>query len=99
MRRHRFFSPQEAFVAKFIVILHAPGVTPEQFGSSAPEIVRGEHATFVHCYANLVDGTIVNIYEAENADQVELEMERLGWPFDEIAKIQYETSLTELTAV
>jgi hypothetical protein len=85
-------------VAKFLVILHAPGVTLEQFSASASEIVKSEHANFVHAYANLVDGTIVNIYEAENADHVELEMERLGWPFDEIAKIQYETSFAELTA-
>ncbi|WP_433286698.1 hypothetical protein ACQPZQ_31100 [Pseudonocardia sp. CA-142604] len=85
-------------MAKYLVILHAPGITLEQFGESAREIVKNEHATFVHAYANLVDGTIVNIYEAETADQVELEMERLGWPFDEIAKIQYETSLADLTA-
>jgi hypothetical protein len=85
-------------MAKYLVILHAPGVTPEQFGESAPDILKNEHATFLHAYANLVEGTIVNIYEADTADAVELEMERLGWPFDEISKIQYETSSEQLAA-
>jgi hypothetical protein len=83
-------------MAKFLVILHAPGITREQFDLSAREIVKNEHATFVHSYANLVDGTIVNIYEAEDVAHVEREMERLGFPTDEIAKIQYEASLADL---
>ncbi|MFB7288904.1 hypothetical protein [Actinacidiphila glaucinigra] len=83
-------------MAKFLVIIHAPGVTPEEFKESAPEILKNEHATYVHAYANLVEGTIVAVYEAGDADKVELEMERLGWPFDEIAKIQYESSLEDL---
>jgi hypothetical protein len=85
-------------MAKFLVILHAPGITREQFDGAAPEVIKNEHATYVHGYANLVDGTIVNIYEADDAAQVEQEMERLGFPADEIAMIQYEASLADLKA-
>lgn len=85
-------------MAKFIVIIHAPGVTREQFNESAAEMVKNEFATYIHCYANLADGTIVNIYEAESTAMVEREMERLGFPFDEIAKVQYEASLSDLQA-
>lgn len=83
---------------KFLVIMHAPGVTREQFNESAADITKNEFATYVHSYANLADGTIVNIYEAESHTMVEREMERLGFPFDEIAKIQYEASLSDLQA-
>jgi hypothetical protein len=86
-------------MAKFLVILHAPGVTREQFDETAREIVKNEHATYVHGYANLVDGTIVNIYEAEDAIHVEREMERLGFPTDEIATIQYEATLADLKGI
>lgn len=90
---------REPAVPKFIVIHHSPGVTREQFAENVPDILKNKHATFLQCYANMAEGTIVNLYEADDADAVEREMERIGFPFDEIAQIQFEASSDELRAM
>lgn len=84
---------------KFMVIHHAPGVTREQFAENVPDLLKNTHATFQHCYANMADGTIVNFYEADDAGSVEREMERIGFPFDEIAQVQFEASPDDLRAM
>ena len=86
-------------MSRFLVIHHAPGVTPEQFRENVPDILANKHATFVHCYANMAGGTIVNIYEADSAASVEREMESVGFPFDEIAAIQFDASADDLRAM
>jgi len=86
-------------MARFLVIHHAPGVTPEQFRENVPDILANKHATFVHCYANMAGGTIVNIYEADDSASVEREMEAIGFPFDEIAVIQFDASADDLRAM
>ena len=86
-------------MAKFLVIHHAPGVTPEQFQENVPDILANRHATFLHCYANMAAGTIVNLYEADDADAVEREMESIGFPFDEIAEVQFDASADDLRAM
>jgi hypothetical protein len=86
-------------VAKFLVIHHAPGVTPEQFQENVPDILANRHATFLHCYANMANGTIVNLYDAEDDAAVEREMEAIGFPFDEITQVQFDASPDDLRAM
>jgi len=81
---------------RFLVIHHAPGVSQEDFQRNIPEVLRGKHATFVQTYVNLAHGTIVNIYDAESAAAVERELERVGFPFDEIQEVQFGASAEEL---
>lgn len=86
-------------MGKFLVIHHAPGVSPEQFQENVPDILANRHATFLHSYANMATGTIVNLYEADDADAVEREMEAIGFPFDEIAEVQFDASADDLRAM
>jgi len=81
---------------RFLIIHHAPGVTAEDFQRSVPAVLEGKHAKFVHCHANLVDGTIVNIYDGESEQAVGRELERIGFPFDEIKEIQFSASHDDL---
>lgn len=81
---------------RFLVIHHAPGVSQADFQRNIPEVLKGKHATFVQTYVNLAAGTIVNIYEGENQDAVARELERVGFPFDEIQPIQFEASAADL---
>lgn len=82
---------------RFLVIHHAPGVSQEDFQRNMPEVLAGKHAKFVHTYVNLAVGTIINIYEGESADAVGRELERVGFPFDEIQAIQFEGSHADLS--
>jgi hypothetical protein len=77
---------------RFLAIHHAPGVSQEDFQRNIPEVLAGKHATFVHTYVNLAHGTIVNIYEGDSEEAVARELERVGFPFDEIQQIQFEGS-------
>jgi hypothetical protein len=81
---------------RYLVIHHAPGVTSEEFQKSAPAVLESKHATFVQCYANMVDGVIVNLYDAGDAAAVARELERIGFPFDEIKELQFSASMAEL---
>jgi hypothetical protein len=90
---------EDPAVPKFLVIHHSPGVTREQFAENVPDILLNKHATFLQCYANMADGTIVNLYEADDSAAVEREMERIGFPFDEIAQVQFEASADDLRAM
>ena len=81
---------------RYLVIHHAPGVSQEDFQRNIPEVVRGKHAAFVHTYVNLTAGTIVNIYDGESPEAVGRELERIGFPFDEIQEIQFGASADDL---
>ena len=84
---------------RYLVIHHAPGVSQEDFQRNIPEVLAGKHATFVHTFVNLAHGTIVNIYEGESEAAVARELERVGFPYDEIQPIQFEASAQELHAM
>ena len=71
----------------YLTIHHSPGVTSEDFQRSVPAVLEGKHATFFQSYANLVNGTIVNIYDGESAEAVGRELERIGFPYDEIQEV------------
>lgn len=81
---------------RYLAIHHAPGVNQEDFQRNIPEVLRGKHATFVQTYVNLANGTIVNVYEAESETALARELERIGFPFDEIREIQFAASADEL---
>jgi hypothetical protein len=81
---------------RYLVIHHAPGVSQEDFQRSIPEVLRGKYAAFAQTYVNLTNGTIVNVYEAESEEAVGRELERVGFPYDEIQEIQFEASAGDL---
>jgi hypothetical protein len=81
---------------RFLVIHHSPGVTAEDFQKSVPAILQNKHAHFVHAYANMVSGTIVNLYDGDSADAVGRELERIGFPYDEIQEVQFSASEADL---
>lgn len=81
---------------RYLAIHHAPGVNQEDFQRNIPEVLKGKYATFVHTYVNLSKGTIVNIYDAESAEALGREFERIGFPFDEIQEIQFGASADDL---
>jgi hypothetical protein len=84
---------------RYLVIHHSPGVSQEDFQRNVPEVLASKHATFVHTYVNLAQGTIVNIYEGESEEAVGRELERIGFPYDEIQQIQFEASADQLRAM
>ena len=81
---------------RYMVVHHSPGVTAEDFQRSVPAVLQGKHATFIQSFANLVDGLIVNIYEGENEEQVGRELERIGFPFDEVKEVQFAATADDL---
>jgi hypothetical protein len=44
----------------------------------------------------MVDGVIVNLYDADSEDAVARELERIGFPFDEIKELQFSASSDDL---
>ena len=68
------------------------GRQPEDFQRNIPAVLEGKYATFVQTYVNMVDGLIVNIYDADNEQAVARELERIGFPFDEIQEMQFAAS-------
>jgi hypothetical protein len=92
MRRDKVVGP----MPRYLVVHHAPGVTPEDFQRSVPAVLESKYATFVQCYANMVDGLIVNLYDGESEQLVARELERIGFPFDEIKELQFAASADDL---
>ena len=84
---------------RYLAIHHAPGVSQEDFQRNIPEVLKGKFATFVQTYVNLSNGTIVNIYDADNKESLAREFERIGFPFDEIQQIEFGASADELKAM
>jgi Protein of unknown function (DUF4242) len=81
---------------RYLVIHHAPGVSQEDFQRNIPEVLKGKHATFVQTYVNLSSGTIVNLYDGESPEAVGRELERVGFPFDEIKAVEFAASADDL---
>jgi hypothetical protein len=62
-------------------------------------VLAGKHASIVHTFVNLAHGTIVNIYEGDSEEAVGRELERVGFPYDEIQQIQFEASASDLRSM
>ena len=74
----------------------APGMSSEEFQMAAKGVAESKFATFVHVYANLVEGFICTVYEADSEDQLVKEFERLGFPYDGIHEIQFSVDAAQL---
>ena len=78
---------------RYLVIHHAPGVTSEDFQKSVPAVLEGKHATFVqslHEPHRRRDREHLRWRERRSA--VARELERIGFPFDEIKEVQFAAS-------
>ena len=84
---------------RYFSIHRAPGLSQEDFATNAAEVVDGRHAKHVHTFANLIDGTLVNLFDAESEDALVREFERLGWPYEEIHELELSVSAEELRAM
>lgn len=82
----------------FANIHRSPGLSPDEVQSTAGAVAESVHATFKRIYVDLYQGFIVSVYEAENKEAVEEELERLGFPWDEIHEIQIELDAAGLKA-
>ena len=83
-------------MARYLVIHHSPGVSQADFQRNIPEVLASKHARFVQTYVNLAAGTIVNIYDGESSEAVGRELERVGFPYDEIQEVQFAASFDDL---
>jgi len=83
---------------QFATIHHAPGLSQEEFMQNAPDVLEGKHATMVSVFANVFEGFIVTLYEADSADAVIKEFERLGFPHDDVHEIQMNITREQLAA-
>ena len=84
---------------RYLVIHHAPGVNMDDFRSNIPEVLANKYATFVRTLANLTNGTIVNVYDGQDEEAVGRELERIGFPYDEIQELHFEASADDLRAM
>jgi hypothetical protein len=71
----------------------------DDFRSNIPEVLASKYATFVRTTANLTNGTIVNIYDGDDEEAVGRELERIGFPYDEIQELHFEATADELRAM
>ena len=81
---------------QFVTVHRAPGLKAEDLAQNASEVLRAKVATFRQIYANLASGFLVSIFEAENLEQLEEQMEALGYPIDETHEIQFSASRGEM---
>jgi hypothetical protein len=84
-------------MALFLSLHQAPGLSPQEIAGYGPDVAKGIHATFRQLYVNTDSGFIVSVYEADSADAVEQEFERVGFPFDSINEIDFTLSADQLT--
>ena len=75
---------KELDMAVHVSLHRAPGLSQEEIDGFAPEVAKGVHATFLQLFVNTDTGFIVTVYEAESAEAVEQEFERIGFPFEAI---------------
>jgi hypothetical protein len=80
----------------FITIHRAPGLKPDDMVANATHVLNGKFATFRQIYANLASGFLVSIFEAPSRDEVEEQLEVLGFPIDEMHEVQFGQSRAEM---
>jgi hypothetical protein len=80
---------------QFITVHRAPGLKAEELAQNASNVLGAKIATFKQIYANLGSGFIVSIFEAENRDKLEEQMEILGFPIDETHEVHFGASRGE----
>jgi hypothetical protein len=84
---------------QFITIHRSPGLKREELAQNAPAVLGAKIAKFKHIYVNLASGFIVSVFEADTKDQVEEQMEVLGFPVDEMHEVHFGQSAEEMAAM
>jgi hypothetical protein len=84
---------------QFVTVHRAPGLSQEEFAQNAPDVLESKHATMLHTYANVFEGFIVTLYEADSVEALTKEFERLGFPHDEMHEVQINMSRDQLEAM
>ncbi len=85
-------------VPQYFTLHRAPGLQRDEFEATGEELIDGRHAQHVVTYANLTDGTIVNLFEADSEEKLVMEFERLGLPYEEIHECQLALTNDDLRA-
>lgn len=83
---------------QYITLHRAPGLQKDEFEATGAELVDGRYAQHIVTYANLTDGTIVNLFEADSEEELIREFERLGLPHEEIHECQLTLTNEDLRA-
>ena len=86
-------------MATFVSLHRAPGLSEEEIAGYAPDVARSEHASFRQLFVNTESGFIVSIYEAERAEDVETEFERVGFPFEAVHEVDVVLDAAGLAAI
>ena len=86
-------------MALFMSTHQAPGLSQDEIGAYAPEVAKNVHATFRNLFANTDSGAIFTLYEADSADDVRAEFERIGWPYDEVHEIDAAVDAAAVSAM
>jgi hypothetical protein len=81
---------------QFITIHRAPGLKRDELQQNAPHVLGAKIASFRHIYANIASGFLVSVFEADTKEQVEEQMEVLGFPIDEIHDVNFAASRGEM---
>ena len=81
---------------QFITIHRAPGLKPDEIAQNAPNVVAAKTAVFKHIYANLGSGFLVSVFEADNKEKLQEQMEMLGFPIDETHEVHFSASRGEM---
>jgi len=90
---------KELDMAVHVSLHRAPGLSQEEIDGFAPEVAKGVHATFLQLFVNTDTGFIVTVYEAESAEAVEQEFERIGFPFEAIHEVDVVLNAADLAAL
>ncbi len=83
----------------FITVHRAPGLKREELSQNAKAVVDANIATFRQIYVNVAEGFLVSIFEADTKDQVEEQLEVLGFPVDEMHEVHFAASRAEMEAM
>jgi hypothetical protein len=81
---------------QFITIHRSPGLNRDELAQNAPNVLGSKIAAFRQIYANIASGFIVSVFEADTKEQVEEQMEVLGFPVDEMHEVHFAQSRAEM---
>jgi hypothetical protein len=77
---------------QFMTVHRAPGLKPDEVEQNIPQVLAAKTAVFKQLYVNLGTGFLVSIFEAENKEKLEEQLEMLGFPIDESHEINFAAS-------
>lgn len=83
----------------YLSIHRSPGLSEEEIAGYTPETKKCVHAESRQLYVNLDEGYIVSIYEAPDAERVQAEFDRIGWPVDTMTEVQFQMDRAMLDSI